>query len=170
LLRRYKLTPNQDVKIIALGGGTSRVAAMETGAIDAALIEAPYNVMLERKGFRRILFIGDLIPSPLAGFGTGLEKIHKQPEEIQRLVRATLRGIHLAKANKQEAVRSIMKWAEMDQALADGSYAMAASSWSSNGVASAQGIQIALEEIRSELKLEAVPDAARAFDFRFVQK
>jgi len=170
LLRRYKLTPNQDVKIIALGGGTSRVAALETGAIDAALIEAPYNVMLERKGFRRILFVGDLIPSPLAGFGTGLEKIHKQPEEIQRLVRATLRGIHLAKANKQEAVRSIMKWAEMDQALADGSYAMAASSWSSNGVASAQGIQIALEEIRSELKLEAVPDAARAFDFRFVQK
>ena len=103
----------------------------------------------------------------MAGFGTGLEKIQKQPEEIQRLVRATLRGIHLAKANKQEAVRSIMKWAEMDQALADGSYAMAASSWSSNGVASAQGIQIALEEIRSELKLEAVP---RACDFRFMQQ
>jgi ABC-type nitrate/sulfonate/bicarbonate transport system substrate-binding protein len=63
-----------------------------------ALIEAPYNVMLERKGFRKILFVGDLIPSPLAGFGTRLEKIHKQPDEIQRLVRATLRGIQLAKA------------------------------------------------------------------------
>jgi ABC-type nitrate/sulfonate/bicarbonate transport system substrate-binding protein len=56
---------------------------METGAIDAALIEAPYNVMLEPKGFRKILFVGDLIPSPLAGLGTCLEKIHKQPEEIQ---------------------------------------------------------------------------------------
>jgi NitT/TauT family transport system substrate-binding protein len=66
LLRRYKLTPNQDVKILALGGGTNRIAAMESGAIDAALIEAPYNVMLERKGFRKILFVGDLIPSPLA--------------------------------------------------------------------------------------------------------
>ena len=76
--------------------------AMETGAIDAALIEAPYNVMLERKGFRKILFVGDLIPSPLAGFGTRLEKIHKQPDEIQRLVRATLRGIHLAKSNRQD--------------------------------------------------------------------
>jgi ABC-type nitrate/sulfonate/bicarbonate transport system substrate-binding protein len=47
LLRRYKLVPNQDVKILALGGGTARIAAMETGAIDAALIKAPYNVMLE---------------------------------------------------------------------------------------------------------------------------
>jgi ABC-type nitrate/sulfonate/bicarbonate transport system substrate-binding protein len=170
LLRRNKLTPNQDVKIIALGGGTNRIAAMETGAVDAALIEAPYNVMLERKGFRRILFVGDLIPSPLAGFGTRLEKIEKQPDEIHLLVRATLRGINVAKTNKQEAVRSIMKWAGMDQSLADGSYDMAVSSWSSNGAASPKGLQIAMEEIRAELKLDAPPDPSKAFDFRFVQK
>jgi len=170
LLRRFKLTPNQDVKIIALGGGTNRVAAMETGVIDAALIEAPYNVMLERKGFRKILFVGDLIPSPLAGLGTRIEKIQKQPDEIQRLVRATLRGIQFTKSNKQESVRSIMKWSEMDQGLAEGSYEMAVSSWSSTGVASAQGLQIAMEEIRAEFKLDAAPDASKAFDWSFVQK
>ncbi len=170
LLRRYQLTPNQDVKIIALGGGTSRVAAMETGAVDAALIEAPYNVMLERKGFRKVLFIGDLIPSPLAGLGTKLDRIQKQPLEIQRLVRATLRGIHFAKKNRQDSVRSIMKWVGLDQALAEGSYDMAVSGWSSNGVADPKGLQIVMEEIRSELKLESAPDPARAFDFTFVQK
>jgi NitT/TauT family transport system substrate-binding protein len=170
LLRRFKLIPNQDVKIIALGGGMNRIAAMEAGAIDAALIEAPYNVMLERKGFRKILFVGDLIPSPLAGFGTRLEKIHKQPDEVQRLVRATLRGIQFAKSNKQETVRSIMKWTDMDQGLAEGSYEMAAASWSNSGAASAQGIQIAMEEIRAELKLETPPDPSRAFEWSFVQR
>jgi ABC-type nitrate/sulfonate/bicarbonate transport system substrate-binding protein len=170
LLRRYKLVPNQDVKILALGGGTNRIAAMESGAIDAALIEAPYNVMLERKGFRKILFVGDLIPSPLAGLGTRWEKIQKQPDEVQRLVRATLRGIQFAKSNKQDAVRSIMKWSEMDQGLAEGSYEMAVSSWSNTGAASPQGIQIALEEIRAEFKLDAAPDPARAFDWTFVQR
>jgi len=170
LLRRFKLIPNQDVKIIALGGGMNRIAAMEAGAIDAALIEAPYNVMLERKGFRKILFVGDLIPSPLAGFGTRLEKIHKQPDEVQRLVRATLRGIQFAKSNKQESVRSIMKWTDMDQGLAEGSYEMAAASWSNSGAASLQGIQSAMEEIRAELKLEAPPDPSRAFEWSFVQR
>jgi NitT/TauT family transport system substrate-binding protein len=170
LLRRFKLTPNQDVKILALGGGSNRIAAMETGAIDAALIEAPYNVMLERKGFRKILFVGDVIPSPLAGFGTRLEKIHKQPDEIRRLVRATLRGIQYAKANQRESIRSIMKWADMSEELADGSYEMAASSWSATGAASAPGLQTAMEEIRTELKLDAAPDPARAFDWSFVQK
>ena len=170
LLRRFKLIPNQDVKIIALGGGMNRIAAMEAGAIDAALIEAPYNVMLERKGFRKILFVGDLIPSPLAGLGTRLEKIQKQPDEVQTLVRATLRGIQYAKSNKQETVRSIMKWTDLDQALAQGSYEMAVSSWSSNGAASAQGLQIAMEEIRTEFKLDATPDVAKAFDWTFVQR
>ncbi len=170
LLRRAKLAPNQDVKIIALGGGMNRIAAMEAGAIDAALIEAPYNVMLERKGFRKILFVGDVIPSPLAGLGTRLEKIQRQADEVQRLVRATLRGILYAKNNKPDTVRSIMKWTEMDQGLAEGSYDMALSSWSNSGAASAQGIQIAMEEIRTELKLEAPPDPAKAFEWSFVQK
>jgi ABC-type nitrate/sulfonate/bicarbonate transport system substrate-binding protein len=169
LLRRYKLTPTQDVKIIALGGGMNRIAAMEAGAVDAALIEAPYNVMLERKGFRKLLFVGDLIPSPLAGLGTRVDKIQKQPDEIQRLVKATLRGIQLAKTNRQETVRSIMKWTDMDQGLAEGSYEMASSGWSANGVASAQGLQIAMEEIRVELKLDAAPDPAKAFDWTFVK-
>ena len=60
-------------------------------------------------------------------------------------------------------VRSIMKWAGMDQSLADGSYDMAVSSWSSNGVASSQGLQIAMEEIRTEIKLDTPPDPAKAF-------
>ena len=170
LLRRAKLTPNQDVKIIALGGGMNRIAAMETGAIDAALIEAPYNVMLERKGFRKILFVGDVIPSPLAGLGTRLDKIQKQPDEVQRLVRATVRGIQFAKSNKQDTVRAIMKWTDLDQGLAEGSYEMALLSWSDSGAASARGIQIAMEEIRAELKLEAAPDSAKAFEWSFVRK
>lgn len=170
VLRRYRLNPNQDVKILALGGGANRIAAMESGAIDGALIEAPYNVMLERKGFKKILFVGDLMPSPLAGFGTRLEKIHKQPDEIHRLVRATQRGIQFAKANRQETIRSIVNWTEMDPALADGSYELAASSWSNSGAANSQGIQIAMEPIKAEMKLDALPDSGKAFDWSFVQR
>jgi NitT/TauT family transport system substrate-binding protein len=170
VLRRYKLDPNRDVKILALGGGTNRIAAMKTGAIDAALIEAPYNVMLEREGFRKILFVGDLIPSPLAGFGTTLEKIRKQPDEVQQLVRATLRGIQYAKTNKEESLRAIMKWADMDQSFAEGSYEMAMTSWSNTGAANPQGVQIAMEEIKIEQSLETPPDSAKAFDWSFVQR
>ena len=125
---------------------------------------------MEREGFRKILFVGNLIPSPLAGLGTTLEKIRRQPHEVQRQVRATLHGIRYAKTNRQESVRAIMKWADMDQSLAEGSFDMAATSWSNSGAANPQGVQLAMEEIKMAHKLATLPDPSRAFDWSFVQR
>jgi NitT/TauT family transport system substrate-binding protein len=170
VLRRHNLAPGQDVKILAVGGGTNRVAALQAGAIDAVLIEAPYNIMLEREGYRKLLFVGDVLPSPIAGFGTTLDRIQRRPQEVQALIKATLRGIQYAKAHKEESVRLIMKWVSMDNALAEGSYDMAVGSWSDSGKPEANSVQSVMDEIKTELKLDAAPDPARAFDWSFVKK
>jgi hypothetical protein len=83
-------------------------------------------------------------------------------------VLATLRGIHHARSNRQENIR-VMKWTDMDQGLAEGSYEMTASSWSVTGSASGEGLQVAMEEIRAEFRLDTAPDPASAFDFSFVR-
>lgn len=63
-----------------------------------------------------------------------------------------------------------MKWSEMDEDLAGGNYDMAVSGWSHNDVASPRGVQIAMEEIRAESKLAAVPDPSKAFEWSFVRR
>ncbi len=169
VLNKYKLTPGQDVKILAVGGGLNRLAALKSGAIDATLIEAPYNIMLEQEGFSRMLFVGDLIPSPIAGFGTTVERIQKQGGEIRRLVRAALRAIQFAKSNREESVKSIARWTGMALPLAQGSYEMAVKTWAATGIPSAQALGAAMEEVQAELKLDHAPDPARAFDWSFVK-
>ena len=170
VLNKYKLTPGQDVKIIAVGGGLNRLAALKSGAIDATLIEAPYNIMLEREGFSRLLFVGDIVPSPIAGFGTTVERIQKQSGEIRKLVRATLRAIQFAKTNRQESVKSIAKWTAMELPLAQGSYDMAVETWSASGVPGAEALRATMEEVQKELKLERPPDPSQAFDWSFVKQ
>jgi ABC-type nitrate/sulfonate/bicarbonate transport system substrate-binding protein len=169
VLNKYKLTPNQDVKILAVGGGLNRLAALKSGAIDATLIEAPYNIMLEQEGFSRMLFVGDIVPSPIAGFGTTVERIQKQAGEIRRLVRATLRAIQFAKSNREESVKSIAKWTGMEIPLAQGSYAMAVDTWAAGGTPGAEALRATMEEVQRELKLDRAPDAAQAFDWSFVK-
>jgi ABC-type nitrate/sulfonate/bicarbonate transport system substrate-binding protein len=169
VLNKYKLAPEKDVKILAVGGGLNRLAALKSGAIDATLIEAPYNIMLEREGFSRILFVGDLVPSPIAGFGATLERIQKQGGEIRRLVRATLRAIQFAKTNRQETIRSIARWTAMELPLAEGSYDMAAETWSANGIPGAEALRATMEEVQRELKLDRAPNPADAFDWSFVK-
>jgi ABC-type nitrate/sulfonate/bicarbonate transport system substrate-binding protein len=170
VLNKYKLAPGQDVKILAVGGGLNRLAALKSGAIDATLIEAPYNIMLEREGFSRILFVGDIVPSPIAGFGTTVERIQKQSGEIRKLVRATLRATQFAKSNREESVRSIAKWTAMELPLAQGSYDMAVATWSASGIPGAEALRATMEEVQKELKLERAPDPLQAFDWSFVKQ
>ena len=170
VLNKYKLAPGQDVKILAVGGGLNRLAALKSGAIDATLIEAPYNIMLEREGFSRMLFVGDIVPSPIAGFGTTVERIQKQSGEIRKLVRATLRAIQFAKTNRQESVKSIAKWTAMELPLAQGSYDMAVETWSASGIPGAEALRVTMEEVQKELKLERAPDPLQAFDWSFVKQ
>ena len=42
---------------------------------------------------------------------------------------------------------------------------MAVTSWSNTGAANPQGVQLAMEEIKMEQKLDALPDPSRAFDW-----
>lgn len=170
MLQQFKLAPGKDVTILAVGGGTNRLAAIKAGAIDATLMEFPYNLMLEKEGFTRILFVGDLIPSPIAGFGATLERIQKRPDEIRRMVRATLRATKYAKANRGDSVKTIARWTGMESSLAEGSYDLAAGTWSQSGIPGPEALGAAMQEVMRDLKLEAPPDSARVFEWSFVKE
>jgi hypothetical protein len=63
-----------------------------------------------------------------------------------------------------------MKWAELDQPLAEGSCDMAASSCQTAVQPALQSIQVALDEIKTEEKLDVSPNPSKAFEWSFVQK
>jgi NitT/TauT family transport system substrate-binding protein len=170
MLQHFKLDPSQDVKILAVGGGTNRLAALKAGSIDATLMEFPYNLMLEKEGFTRILFVGDLVPSPIAGFGATVERIQKRPDEIRRMVRATLRATKYVKSHREESAKSIAKWTGMETALAEGSYDLAAGTWSNSGIPDAGALNAAMLDVARELKLEAPPEPSKIFDWSFVKE
>lgn len=170
MLQHFKLTPGQDVKVLAVGGGTNRFTALKAGAIDATLMEFPYNLMLEKEGFNRILFVGDLVPAPIAGFGVTVERIQKRPDEIRRMVRATLHATKYAKEHRDESAKSIAKWTGMENALAEGSYDLASGTWSNNGIPAPDALASAMQDVMRELKLEAPPDPAKVFEWSFVKE
>jgi len=170
LLHKFKLNVGKEVQILAVGPGVNRIAALKAGVIDAALIEAPYNLMLQEEGFTKILFVGDHIRSPYSGLATTLERIQKHQSEIRRLIKATLRGIQYTKNHRQESATLISKWAGMEYSLAEGSFDMVVKTWLDRGVPSTEGINTLMEELKGELKLDSLPDSSRVFEWDFVQR
>ncbi len=90
-LKHFGFDPGHDVAIVPLRG--NRLTALESGAVDAALLGVPENIIAVEKGYNELLFIGDIVNFPQNGFGASVKKIQENPEEVYGMVRATLRGL-----------------------------------------------------------------------------
>jgi ABC-type nitrate/sulfonate/bicarbonate transport system substrate-binding protein len=75
------------------GSAAGRYAILESGVVDASVLSVPENIIAQEKGFRELLFFGDIIELPQTGIGASDKKIRENPDEVYRMIRATLRGI-----------------------------------------------------------------------------
>jgi len=108
-LKHFGLEPGRDVSVVPLRG--NRLTALDTGAVDAALLGVPENIIAMDKGYSELLFLGDVINFPQNGFGALTKKIQENPDEAYGMVRATLRGFifSLEPRNRDELINIIMK-------------------------------------------------------------
>src|SRR5947208_13807500 len=91
------------------GNAASRYAVLESGIVDASLRSVAENIIAQEKGYHELLFLGDVVEFPQNGFGTSEKRIRENPDEVYRMVRATLRGLQFVwKKNNQEAVTNIL--------------------------------------------------------------
>src|SRR3989442_7944112 len=66
-LKHFGLDPGRDVSVLPLRG--NRLTALESGAVDAALLGVPENIIAMEKGYGELLFLGDVVNFPQNGFG-----------------------------------------------------------------------------------------------------
>ncbi len=102
------MDPDHDVIFMSIGGSSARLAALESGTVDASPLDVAFIEKTDKLGLRDILYFGDIVNLPLGGLAVGAEKIKANPEQIKRMIRATLKGLRFFKTNK-EATLEIMK-------------------------------------------------------------
>ena len=96
--RHFGMEPDRDVNIIVTGESPTRLAALRSGSIDATAIDVAFAVKAEEEGFKRFLYLGDIIEMPLSGITVMEKKLQTQREQVKRVIRATLRGHALHEA------------------------------------------------------------------------
>src|SRR5262245_1526972 len=115
--KHFGLDPDRDIGILTMGGGDSaRLAALESGIADATILSVPISIVAVEKGYRELFFLGDIAKFPQTGFGTSDKKIKENPDEVLRMVRATLRGLMFTweESNRDAVLDIIMKRLRID--------------------------------------------------------
>jgi ABC-type nitrate/sulfonate/bicarbonate transport system substrate-binding protein len=108
-LQTIGLQADRDVPIIQMGGEPEAIAAMETGAVDAAVVSEFGTVEARHRGFHELIDIGKSgAPYALTGLVTSRKLVNERPDFVRRFVRGWARGLAVA-ASKPDVALPIMQ-------------------------------------------------------------
>jgi NitT/TauT family transport system substrate-binding protein len=144
ILEHYKVDP-KDVKMVNLGEMPNRALALQTGTIDAAMLSVPYDLFMEKDGFRPIAYLKDILEFPLLGLIAHDERIRERPEEVKKVLAAALKGIAYTKTHREEVLPLLKQFVglptiEMTRKTHD----VIKELWPDNGIPSEKGLATAL--------------------------
>src|SRR5437867_11872905 len=170
-LKHLHLEPGRDVDVIPLRG--NRLTALESGAVDAALLGVPENIIAVDKGYNEILFIGDIVNFPQNGFGASVKKIQESPDEVHGMVKGTLRGLMFSMDphNREEVINIIMKqWKLVDWKLASEMLRQFGCGVVRDMTAKPEGMQLMIDLLRQESKVTQLFTVVQIVDYSFFEK
>ena len=173
-LKHFGLEPGKDVQVLPMGGsGAGRLAVLEQGVVDAALLSVPENIIAVNKGYNELIFLGDVVSFPQNGFGTSVARIQQQPDEVYHMVRATLRGLLFVSddANREQARDVMMRqWRVSDHKLAAEMLGYLKRGLAKDAVISPQAVQYFVDLTRETSNVAQPIPGAQVVDFSFLEK
>lgn len=173
-LRHFGLEPGRDVSVLPMGGSAaSRFAVLESGVVDASLLSVPENIVALQKGYNELIFIGDIVQFAQNGFGTSEKKIRENPDEVYRMVRATLRGLQFVwDKNNHEALTDIMmkQWKVTDRKMAGEMSKQVSRVLTKDANVSAESVQVLIDSQRENAKVTRPVTVAEVVDYSFLEK
>jgi NitT/TauT family transport system substrate-binding protein len=146
-LKAAGMDPDRDVIFMTMGGSSARLAALQAGTVDATPLDVAFVEKVDKLGLSNFLYFGDVVDLPLGGLAVSAEKIKSNPEQIKRIVRATLKGLRFFKTNKEETLDIVKHHLNISNQYVGRVYDLAVRSLNEKG-------DIGKKSLASELRLD----------------
>jgi NitT/TauT family transport system substrate-binding protein len=144
ILEHYKVDP-KEVKMVNLGEMPNRALALRTGTIDAAMLSVPYDLFMEKDGFKPIAYLKDILEFPLLGLIAHDERIREKPDEVKRVLTAALKGIAYTKSHREEVLPLLKEFVGLPTIdMTRKTFDVIKELWPDNGIPSEKGLAVAL--------------------------
>ncbi len=171
-LRRLGLDPEKDVKLRQIGNTPDRTAALQSGGIDATVLNPEEKYLAEKFGVNILYDLRKLGLEFLnSDIVTTRSFIKKDEETYRSVMKALVEAIHFLRTEKKKSMESMVKYMRSeDPKVVEVGYDFIADASERVPYPSVKGIQLALEEIAMEIPAARGADAARFYDDRMLQQ
>ncbi|MBI4526148.1 MAG: ABC transporter substrate-binding protein [Deltaproteobacteria bacterium] len=110
-LEKYGLKPNSDVTLVQIGSQPARLAALQAGKIQGAMMAVPHTLQAKKSGLN---VLADLQMLGLEYQHTGLAAtgtlIKTQPDLARDVVKALVEAIHYLKTHRKDSLEILAKY------------------------------------------------------------
>lgn len=168
-LRSIGLDPEKDVTIITLGSDTLRHSALMAGTVQATHMPVPLNIQLKKEGYHELVYAGNILQRPLTGLATTVEKIHKNPNQVQRMVRAFLRASRALKAERAGFISFAQRKYGYSKEVMEEAYKYMVDALSRDGFVDDSAMQAAIDEGKALAKITKPIAIADVVDYSFLR-
>lgn len=169
-LRALGVDPDKDVTLIVIGSASVRMAAMEAGSVEAAIMPVPWNIRLKHKGFKELIFAGKVLTQPLTGLATSRERAEKSPEQIKKMLRGFLRSLKAVKEDKKDVVDYIGRKFSLDPASAEETHRIMLQALSDDGTVPDAVLKDLIEFTKQETGVKKDLNFRDIVDYSFVRQ
>jgi ABC-type nitrate/sulfonate/bicarbonate transport system substrate-binding protein len=169
LLQKQGIDPQRDVVLRAVEPTPNRIAALMTGAVDAAVLNQMDRLIAKKNGFNELLFYGDHLEFVTAGAVVTEKTLAQNPGLVHRFLRGTMRGFLWFKSGEPEVVSRMAKAMKVTESEAAEVYKGARQVWSADGTipGSLQEKMIAFQ--KKALKIEREVGPENVYDFSILR-
>ncbi|MBI3015038.1 MAG: ABC transporter substrate-binding protein [Candidatus Tectomicrobia bacterium] len=168
--RHFGLNPDKDITSIALGSDANKLAAVKSGAADAAIITLPGDTLGEEMGLKKLAAAWDYVEGLQSGLATSDKVIKEERDKVVRMTRAFVKSLALARQDRENTVPLIMKLYKLNRKVAESSLDQMIKTFSPDGEAPEHLVRKLIEEVRQEQKMEKEVPLSQVVDFSFVRQ
>ena len=153
MFRHFGVDPDREIKVLALGSDAARITALKQRVVDVIVISPPADAQMEKLGYTILARAYELFNFPYLGLGAHTRKIKERPDEIKRVVKATIRANRFIRENREEAVRTFVEWGKVDHESAYASYDALRALFNADGAVPEDGLKLVIDQAKRNAKV-----------------
>jgi ABC-type nitrate/sulfonate/bicarbonate transport system substrate-binding protein len=166
------LNPDKDLVLIAIPDAGDRWAALQSGAVAAAMLSLPFNFKADEAGFRNLGGTADIMRSPFAGVGASDAKLRANPAQVKRMIRATLRSMDFTRdpANLERVTGLISDDFKVDRKIAELAHREIVKAFTKDGTTTDEAVLAEIEAVAAQGKIKGPVTIGRLVDYGILKE
>lgn len=169
MLSKHGIDPGRDVVLRPLGNDPDRLAALLSGAVDAAVLNQASSTVARKNGLQELLFYGNEIDYVTAGIVVAEKTLIQRPDFTLRFLRGTLRAFNWFRSNPRDIVSTMMRLVKISEPEADDIYKATVQVLSKDGTIPREVQERMISFQRKALKIEKDVPADQVYDFGMIR-